>query len=81
MVDATAPGSRDIDLMRAAIAAAAHVRTSTAPNPWVGAVVASADGSVIASGATSPPGAGAAAVPASTGLPSARHFGSPPSST
>jgi diaminohydroxyphosphoribosylaminopyrimidine deaminase/5-amino-6-(5-phosphoribosylamino)uracil reductase len=42
--------------MRAAIAAAAEVRTNTAPNPWVGAVVASTDGSVIATGATQPPG-------------------------
>ena len=30
--------------MHAAIAAAAEVRTDTAPNPWVGAVVASGDG-------------------------------------
>jgi diaminohydroxyphosphoribosylaminopyrimidine deaminase/5-amino-6-(5-phosphoribosylamino)uracil reductase len=42
--------------MHAAIAAAADVRTNTAPNPWVGAVVASADGSIIATGATQPPG-------------------------
>ncbi len=46
----------DTAAMRAAIAAAATVRTSTAPNPWVGAVVASGDGTVIASGATQPPG-------------------------
>ena len=42
--------------MHAAIAAAAEVRTNTAPNPWVGAVVASADGSIIATGATQSPG-------------------------
>ena len=42
--------------MHAAIAAAAEVRTNTAPNPWVGAVVASGDGSIIATGATQPPG-------------------------
>ncbi len=42
--------------MHAAIAAAADVRTNTAPNPWVGAVVASADGSIIATGATQRPG-------------------------
>jgi diaminohydroxyphosphoribosylaminopyrimidine deaminase/5-amino-6-(5-phosphoribosylamino)uracil reductase len=42
--------------MQAAIAAAAEVRTSTAPNPWVGAVVVSADGSIVARGATQPPG-------------------------
>jgi diaminohydroxyphosphoribosylaminopyrimidine deaminase/5-amino-6-(5-phosphoribosylamino)uracil reductase len=41
--------------MRAAIAAAAEVRTNTAPNPWVGAVVASRDGSIVATGATQPP--------------------------
>jgi diaminohydroxyphosphoribosylaminopyrimidine deaminase / 5-amino-6-(5-phosphoribosylamino)uracil reductase len=46
----------DTAAMRAAIAAAATVRTSTAPNPWVGAVVASADGSIVATGATQPPG-------------------------
>jgi diaminohydroxyphosphoribosylaminopyrimidine deaminase/5-amino-6-(5-phosphoribosylamino)uracil reductase len=42
--------------MRAAIAAAAEVRTSTAPNPWVGAVVVSGDGSIVGRGATQPPG-------------------------
>jgi len=42
--------------MHAAIAAAAEVRTNTAPNPWVGAVVASADGTIVATGATQPPG-------------------------
>jgi diaminohydroxyphosphoribosylaminopyrimidine deaminase/5-amino-6-(5-phosphoribosylamino)uracil reductase len=42
--------------MRAAIAAAATVRTSTAPNPWVGAVVVSAGGLIVATGATQPPG-------------------------
>jgi diaminohydroxyphosphoribosylaminopyrimidine deaminase / 5-amino-6-(5-phosphoribosylamino)uracil reductase len=46
----------DATAMRAAIAAAAEVRTNTAPNPWVGAVVASRDGAVIATGATQPPG-------------------------
>jgi diaminohydroxyphosphoribosylaminopyrimidine deaminase/5-amino-6-(5-phosphoribosylamino)uracil reductase len=46
----------DTAAMRAAIAAAATVRTSTAPNPWVGAVVAPGDGSIIATGATQPPG-------------------------
>ena len=42
--------------MRAAIAAAAEVRTNTAPNPWVGAIVVSGDGTIIATGATQPPG-------------------------
>ena len=40
----------DDDLMRQAIAAAASVRGSTSPNPWVGAVVAGH------TGATQPPG-------------------------
>ena len=39
-----------------AIAAAATVRTSTAPNPWVGAVVVSGDGANVGTGATRPPG-------------------------
>ena len=42
--------------MRAALSAAATVRTSTAPNPWVGAVVVSGDGSIVATGVTQPPG-------------------------
>jgi diaminohydroxyphosphoribosylaminopyrimidine deaminase/5-amino-6-(5-phosphoribosylamino)uracil reductase len=42
--------------MRAAMAAAATVRTSTAPNPWVGAVVVSGDGTIVATGVTQPPG-------------------------
>ena len=42
--------------MRAAIAAAAEVRTTTSPNPWVGAVVVDDDGRIIATGATQPPG-------------------------
>jgi diaminohydroxyphosphoribosylaminopyrimidine deaminase/5-amino-6-(5-phosphoribosylamino)uracil reductase len=46
----------DTAAMRAAIAAAATARTSTAPNPWVGAVVASGEGSIVATGATQPPG-------------------------
>src|SRR5262249_11745622 len=49
-------GVDDTAAMRAAISAAATVRTSTAPNPWVGAVVASGDGSILATGATQPPG-------------------------
>ena len=42
--------------MRAAIEAAAAVRTTTSPNPWVGAVVVDAGGQIIATGATQPPG-------------------------
>ena len=45
----------DAELMREAIAAAAEVRTATAPNPWVGAAIAATDGSVFL-GATEPPG-------------------------
>lgn len=41
--------------MRAAVGAAAKVRNSTAPNPWVGCALVTADGSVQL-GATEPPG-------------------------
>lgn len=41
--------------MRRAVEAAATVRTSTAPNPWVGAVLATTSGAVHL-GATEPPG-------------------------
>jgi diaminohydroxyphosphoribosylaminopyrimidine deaminase/5-amino-6-(5-phosphoribosylamino)uracil reductase len=41
--------------MRAALAAGHAVRGSTSPNPWVGAVVVR-DATIIASGATEPPG-------------------------
>src|SRR5947209_18773773 len=46
---------RDERLMRQAIAAAATVRTTTAPNPWVGAAVVTDDGRIFP-GATQPPG-------------------------
>jgi diaminohydroxyphosphoribosylaminopyrimidine deaminase/5-amino-6-(5-phosphoribosylamino)uracil reductase len=42
--------------MDAAIACAWSARTATSPNPWVGAVVLDQFGSIIASGATEPPG-------------------------
>lgn len=42
--------------MGEAMAAAATVRTSTAPNPWVGCVIVPADGQPAAIGATEPPG-------------------------
>ncbi|MEM7287953.1 MAG: bifunctional diaminohydroxyphosphoribosylaminopyrimidine deaminase/5-amino-6-(5-phosphoribosylamino)uracil reductase RibD [Actinomycetota bacterium] len=45
----------DVDLMGRAIANAARSRFITAPNPWVGAVVAARDGSLF-DGATRPPG-------------------------
>src|SRR3954447_26099618 len=46
---------RDERLMRQAIAAAATVRTTTSPNPWVGAALATDDGRIY-TGATQPPG-------------------------
>ena len=42
--------------MRLAIAAAAEVRTTTSPNPWVGTVVVDDAGRVLGTGATQPPG-------------------------
>ena len=42
--------------MRAAIEAAAAVRTITSPNPWVGAVVVDERAEIVATGATHPPG-------------------------
>ena len=44
------------EAMGAAMAAASTVRRSTSPNPWVGAVVLSGDGDLVATGATEPPG-------------------------
>ncbi len=41
--------------MRAAIAAAADVRATARPNPWVGCTIV-ADGELVATGATRPPG-------------------------
>src|SRR3954454_6514596 len=46
---------RDERLMRQAIAAAAAVRTTTAPNPWVGAALVTDDGRIF-TGGTQPPG-------------------------
>ncbi|MEL6891112.1 MAG: bifunctional diaminohydroxyphosphoribosylaminopyrimidine deaminase/5-amino-6-(5-phosphoribosylamino)uracil reductase RibD [Actinomycetota bacterium] len=45
----------DAELMRRAIDAASTVRCLTAPNPWVGCAITTADGTVV-SGATRPPG-------------------------
>lgn len=42
--------------MGAAMAAADTVRTTTSPNPWVGAVVLDTTGAIVATGATNPPG-------------------------
>jgi diaminohydroxyphosphoribosylaminopyrimidine deaminase/5-amino-6-(5-phosphoribosylamino)uracil reductase len=46
----------DTTAMSAAISAAAAVRSRTSPNPWVGAVLLSTGGALIATGATEPPG-------------------------
>jgi diaminohydroxyphosphoribosylaminopyrimidine deaminase/5-amino-6-(5-phosphoribosylamino)uracil reductase len=45
----------DVELMRHAVEAAATVRTSTAPNPWVGAALATTSGRIHV-GSTEPPG-------------------------
>ena len=45
----------DVEAMDRALALAASVRTSTAPNPWVGCVLESPDGRIF-EGATAPPG-------------------------
>ncbi|MDQ6781893.1 MAG: bifunctional diaminohydroxyphosphoribosylaminopyrimidine deaminase/5-amino-6-(5-phosphoribosylamino)uracil reductase RibD [Actinomycetota bacterium] len=52
------PGQGNIDRlwMTEAMAAAAGVRTSTSPNPWVGAVVVPGGDEPVAVGATEPPG-------------------------
>ena len=46
----------DTTAMRAALSAARAVRARTSPNPWIGAVVVSAEGIVVGTGATEPPG-------------------------
>src|SRR5271157_6535 len=51
----------DVELMRRAMALAAAVRSTTAPNPWVGCVIVSAEPAVACvaptyEGATAPPG-------------------------
>jgi diaminohydroxyphosphoribosylaminopyrimidine deaminase / 5-amino-6-(5-phosphoribosylamino)uracil reductase len=54
----------DVERMRRALALAAEVRTTTAPNPWVGCVVVPSDGSEAFEGATAPPGGAHAEVTA-----------------
>jgi diaminohydroxyphosphoribosylaminopyrimidine deaminase/5-amino-6-(5-phosphoribosylamino)uracil reductase len=63
----------DEELMRRAIGLAAGVRTSTSPNPWVGAVLVTADGSTF-DGATEPPGGRHAEIVA---IDAARAVGAP----
>jgi diaminohydroxyphosphoribosylaminopyrimidine deaminase/5-amino-6-(5-phosphoribosylamino)uracil reductase len=46
----------DTTAMSTAITGAATVRARTSPNPWVGAVLVSPDGALVATGATEPPG-------------------------
>ena len=53
--DAISPGD-DVAPMRLALAMGASVRTSTSPNPWVGAVVVAGNGEVVGTGATAPVG-------------------------
>jgi len=48
-------GLSDVEYMTAALSAAAEVRNTTAPNPWVGCVIVAADGATHV-GATGPPG-------------------------
>ena len=46
----------DPEAMELCLAAAARVRARTSPNPWVGAVLLSPEGALLATGATEPPG-------------------------
>jgi diaminohydroxyphosphoribosylaminopyrimidine deaminase / 5-amino-6-(5-phosphoribosylamino)uracil reductase len=55
----------DVEHMGRAMQLAASVRSATTPNPWVGAVLVTADGStVVGEGATAPPGGAHAEVTA-----------------
>jgi diaminohydroxyphosphoribosylaminopyrimidine deaminase/5-amino-6-(5-phosphoribosylamino)uracil reductase len=55
----------DVEHMGRAMELAATVRSTTTPNPWVGAVVVTADGAtVVGEGATAPPGGAHAEVTA-----------------
>lgn len=46
----------DREWMARAVSLAASVRTETAPNPWVGAILVPAEGERVSCGATQPPG-------------------------
>lgn len=50
------PPIDDATAMHQAIAAAQTSRLTTSPNPWVGAVVVSAEGAIVGTGSTQPPG-------------------------
>src|SRR6266508_461612 len=63
--ETTALASDDVHMARA-IAAAGRARTLAPPNPWVGAVVVTADGRAF-EGATSAPGGGHAEIVAMEG--------------
>lgn len=54
--DSTSDDAATTEAMWTALAAAAEVRATTSPNPWVGAAVMSADGDLVGVGATEPPG-------------------------
>ena len=54
----------DVEHMGRAMELAATVRSTTTPNPWVGAVVVTADGATVGEGATAPPGGAHAEVTA-----------------
>lgn len=64
----------DDALMATALEAAATVRTTTAPNPWVGATLLTADGAVHV-GATEPPGGAHAEIVALRSAGEAAHGG------
>src|SRR4051812_8352139 len=49
------PSERDFELMGRALELGQQVRRLTAPNPWVGCVIAR-DGVIVGEGATQPPG-------------------------
>ena len=67
----------DVEHMSRALAQAATVRSTTAPNPWVGSVVippdSAADGGTVFAGATAPPGGPHAEVNALRGLTHTRR--------
>jgi diaminohydroxyphosphoribosylaminopyrimidine deaminase/5-amino-6-(5-phosphoribosylamino)uracil reductase len=55
---------RHDDAMQRALELAASARRRTAPNPWVGCVLVTPDGTVVGEGATQPPGANHAEIEA-----------------